>query len=57
VFGKVLEGMNIVHMIGQLSLSLSAFHELTQAAENFPKGSNDRPLEDVTIVDSGEVSE
>jgi hypothetical protein len=28
---------------------------LTRYAEDVPKGSNDRPLEDVTIYDSGEV--
>ncbi|KIK34028.1 hypothetical protein CY34DRAFT_664849 [Suillus luteus UH-Slu-Lm8-n1] len=38
VFGKVLEGMDIVYAI-----------------EDVPKGSNDRPLEDVTIYDSGEL--
>ncbi|KAG1771774.1 peptidylprolyl isomerase B [Suillus occidentalis] len=38
VFGKVLEGMDIVYSI-----------------EDVPKGSNDRPLEDVTIYDSGEL--
>lgn len=38
VFGKVLEGMDIVYSI-----------------EDVPKGSNDRPLEDVTIFDSGEL--
>jgi len=38
VFGKVLEGMDIVYAI-----------------EDVPKGSNDRPLKDVTISDSGEL--
>ncbi|KAG2150870.1 peptidylprolyl isomerase B [Suillus clintonianus] len=38
VFGKVLEGMDIVYAI-----------------EDVPKGSNDRPLEDVVISDSGEL--
>lgn len=28
---------------------------LTRCSEDVPKGSNDRPLEDVTIYDSGEV--
>lgn len=28
---------------------------LTSTQEDVPKGSNDRPLEDVTIYDSGEV--
>ncbi|KAH9058847.1 peptidylprolyl isomerase B [Lactarius vividus] len=39
VFGKVLEGMDIVHKI-----------------EDVSKGGNDRPVEDVTIADSGELS-
>ncbi|KAF8637943.1 hypothetical protein AX16_010576 [Volvariella volvacea WC 439] len=38
VFGKVLEGMDIVHAI-----------------ENVKKGPNDKPAEDVIIVDSGEL--
>ncbi|KAF9231608.1 cyclophilin-like domain-containing protein [Melanogaster broomeanus] len=39
VFGKVLEGMDIIHAI-----------------ENVAKGSNDRPVEDVIIFDSGELA-
>ncbi|KAI9442491.1 peptidylprolyl isomerase B [Lactarius indigo] len=38
VFGKVLEGMDIVHKI-----------------EDVSKGGNDRPVQDVTIADSGEL--
>ncbi|THH04559.1 hypothetical protein EW145_g5437 [Phellinidium pouzarii] len=38
VFGKVIDGMDIVHKI-----------------EDFPKGRNDRPVEDVVIIDSGEL--
>jgi len=38
VFGKVLEGMDIIYAI-----------------EDVPKGSGDRPLEDVVIYDSGEL--
>ncbi|KAH8993254.1 peptidylprolyl isomerase B [Lactarius hatsudake] len=38
VFGKVLEGMDIVNKI-----------------EDVSKGGNDRPVEDVTIADSGEL--
>jgi len=38
VFGKVLEGMDIVNKI-----------------EDVPKGAQDRPTEDVVIVDSGEL--
>jgi len=38
VFGKVLEGMDIIYAI-----------------EDVPKGSSDRPLEDVVIYDSGEL--
>jgi len=39
VFGKVLEGMDIIYAI-----------------EDVPKGRNDRPLEDVVIYDSGELT-
>ncbi|TCD62921.1 Peptidyl-prolyl cis-trans isomerase B [Steccherinum ochraceum] len=39
VFGKVLEGLDIVHKI-----------------EDVAKGSNDRPTEDVTIFDCGELA-
>ncbi|KAF4567530.1 Peptidyl-prolyl cis-trans isomerase B [Pleurotus pulmonarius] len=38
VFGKVIEGMDIVHQV-----------------ENVAKGAMDRPVEDVVIVDSGEL--
>jgi len=38
VFGKVLEGMDIIYAI-----------------EDVPKGSNDRPVQDVVIYDSGEL--
>ncbi|KAF7428210.1 Peptidyl-prolyl cis-trans isomerase B [Pleurotus ostreatus] len=38
VFGKVIEGMDIVHQV-----------------ENVAKGAMDRPVEDVVIVDSGEI--
>ncbi|KAF8482652.1 cyclophilin-like domain-containing protein [Russula ochroleuca] len=38
VFGKVLEGMGIVHQI-----------------EDVVKGKSDRPVEDITIVDCGEL--
>lgn len=56
MFGKVLEGMDIVYAIGMFFyLRPPRPITLTRRAEVVPKGGNDRPLEDVVIYDSGEV--
>lgn len=48
--------MDIIHTIGVFLLSMSPSPiMLTHRAEDVPKGSSDRPLEDVVIYDSGEV--
>ena len=56
MFGKVLEGMDIIYAIGASLLSEAPSDAmLTPSVEDVPKGQNDRPLEDVIIHDSGEV--
>ena len=48
--------MDIVHAIGMWILNVFTLRPwLTSTTENVAKGRNDRPLEDVIIVDSGEV--
>lgn len=55
VFGKVLEGMDVVTRIGTCFQTAQIIrHEFL--SENVGKDRSDRPLEDVIIVDSGEVS-
>ncbi|PPR05848.1 hypothetical protein CVT26_010128 [Gymnopilus dilepis] len=57
VFGKVLEGMDIVHKIGwspKCPTLLGNAHQL-DSPENVPKGARDAPLVDVIIADSGEL--
>ncbi|KAF8441626.1 cyclophilin-like domain-containing protein [Boletus edulis BED1] len=56
VFGKILEGMDIIYAIGILLLHhVLLVFMLTHRAEDVPKGGSDRPLEDVVIHDSGEL--
>lgn len=55
VFGQVLEGMEFIYIIG-LSIQLTTHLLFAKpATEGVPKDGKDRPLEDVVIVDSGEV--
>ena len=56
VFGKVVEGMDVVRAIGPSSANFPLFFYIyTILAENVAKGRNDRPEEDVIIVDCGEL--
>jgi hypothetical protein len=55
VFGRVLEGMDIVHGIGELFLVSCSTRNLVLSSENVQKGPQDRPVVDVIIADSGEV--
>ena len=57
VFGKVVEGMDVVRAIGPSYANSPLFflYIYTIFAENVAKGRNDRPEEDVIIVDCGEL--
>lgn len=54
VFGKVLEGMDIVHAIGEFDACVPR-KPTDDDAENVAKGRNDKPEKDVVIVECGEV--
>lgn len=47
--------MDIVYAIGSFYITSTTLLVLTHISEDVPKGRNDRPVEDVTIYDSGEV--
>jgi hypothetical protein len=55
VFGQVVEGMEFVYKIGLSTPPLPTYRLLTRPTEEAAKDGRDRPLEDVVIVDSGEV--
>jgi hypothetical protein len=54
VFGTVIDGMDVVRAIGAF-LALRVPSPSHRSTEQVPKGSGDRPQEDVIIADSGEV--
>ena len=57
VFGTVVEGMDVVFAIGPQIVYPFTLTMLSPViySEDVPKGSGDKPIEDVVITDSGEV--